>query len=55
MGLDYVMSGATKTTNQIAVCKGESCVWRFHPDFRMAIFIVLKTETDILVLILALL
>jgi len=38
------------TTNQIATCKGESYMWRFRLDFRMAIVVCLQTETGILVL-----
>ena len=45
-----IRSGLLWTTNQIAACKGEPWVWRFHPDFRTAIFVFLQTGTGFLVL-----
>ena len=37
--------GYYRQSNQIATCKGESCKWRLHRNFRKAIFVFLRTKT----------
>lgn len=34
--------------NQIATCNDDSCVWTFHPQFRMTFFVYLETGAVIL-------